>query len=285
MKRTKEVGSKRYYSLGTRIFCYLVMGFVILICVFPVVWIFISSFKTNLEVLGGAFTWPHTPSLYGYKTAIEVSKIHLRYGTSIIVSSSATVSSLLIYSMAAYVLARYDFKLKGFVFALLISSMLIPGEALIQPIYRFINKVGLYDTKAALVIVYTAFHMSLVLFLMRSYFSDIPKDIEESAVIEGAGFMCTFIKVMLPLAKPALMSAAVLTFIGCWNELLYALLLTSSESNRTLPLMLKYFTSSFSFNYPALFAALVMYITPSILIYVLLQEQIMNSMIAGAVKG
>ena len=285
MKKKVKSGSWRYYSIGTRIICYLVMGFVVLISVFPMLWIFFSSFKTNMEVLGGAFTWPHTPSLYGYKTAIEISKIHLHYGASIIVSVSATILSLLIYSMAAYVLGRYNFKGKGFVFALLISSMLIPGEALIQPIYKLINNIGLYDTKSGLILVYTAFQMSLVLFLMRSYFADIPNEIEESAVIEGAGFMTTFLRIMLPLAAPALMSSAVLAFIACWNELLYALLLTSSEANRTLPLMLKYFTSSFSFNYPALFAALVMYIAPSVAMYILLQEQIMTSMVAGAVKG
>ena len=285
MKKRKTKGLGKYYSPGTKLFCYLVMGFVILICIFPVAWVYLSSFKTNMEVLNGAFTLPKTPSFYGYEHAITMTKIHLRYGTSIIVSFSATVLSLLIYSMSAYVIARYEFKGKGFVFGLLITSMLIPGEAILQPTYNLISAIGLYDTKAGLIIVYVAFRMSMVLFLMRSYFADIPKEIEESAVIEGASFPNIFLKIMLPLAHPALMSSAVLAFLACWNELLYALMLTSSESNRTLPLMVKYFTSSFSFNYPAMFAALVMYVTPSIVIYIILQEQIMTSMIAGAVKG
>ncbi len=127
--------------------------------------------------------------------------------------------------------------------------------------------------------------MSMCLFLMRSFFLSIPKELEEAAYMEGAGFYRTFFKIMLPISKPALASSAVITFIGAWNELLYALLLTSKEVNRTLPLTMKYFTSMFSFHYTPMFAALVMCIVPTILVYVLLQNQIMESMVAGAVKG
>jgi raffinose/stachyose/melibiose transport system permease protein len=275
----------KHYSLGTYTICYLVMAFVIFICVFPMIWLLLSSFKTNMEVLESAFSLPKTPSLRGYKEAMEISKIHLRYGTSITVSGFATLFSLIIYAMAGYGLARFDFKGRGFVYALLLSSLLVPGDAMIQPIYGLINKFGLYDTKTALIIVYTAFAMPTALFLLRSSFIDVPREMEEAAYVEGSGFGHTFLKIMIPLVQPALIAVAVLTFIGNWNELLYALLLTSSEKNRTLPLMLKYFTSSFSFNYPAMFAAMVMYIGPSILIYVLLQEQIMSSMVAGAIKG
>lgn len=281
----ERIMKTKRYSLVTYVICYLVIGFVILICLFPMIWLLLSSFKTNMEVLDSAFSLPKTPTFRAYAEAVEISKIHLRYGTSIIVSGVATVLALVIYAMAAYVLARFNFRFKGIVYAALLSSLLIPGDAMIQPIYGLINKLGLYDTKAALIIVYTAFGMPMSLFLLRSSFSDIPRELEEAAYAEGAGFMTIFAKIMLPLVQPALISAAVLTFIGNWNELMYALLLTSSEKNRTLPLMLKYFTSSFSFNYPAMFAAMVMYIGPSILIYVLLQEKIMTSMIAGAVKG
>lgn len=281
----KEKNQIRRYSIGTYIVCYAVIVFVIVICIFPMIWLLLSSFKTNMEVLDSALSWPQTPSFRGYVEAMQISKIHMRYGTSITVAGFATLLGIIVYSMAGYVLARFEFRFKGFIYAILLSSLLIPGDAMIQPIYGLINKLGLYDTKAALIIVYTAFAMPTALFLLRSSFSDVPKEMEEAAYIEGAGFAYTFAKIMIPLVKPAIIAVTVLTFISNWNELLYALLLTSSEKNRTLPLMLKYFTSSFSFNYPAMFAAMVMYIAPSIFIYILLQEQIMTSMIAGAVKG
>lgn len=279
-KIKKDGASKAYSIVG-----YLFMAFVVLISIGPLIWVFLSSFKTNNEILESAFTVPKTPSLVGYQIAFETANIPQRFLTSLIIATVTTIISLAIYSMAAYVLARCKFKLRGAIFGLLICSMLIPSNAMIQPIYAIVKTLGLYDTKAALILVYTGFSMSMCLFLMRSFFLSIPKELEEAAYIEGAGFFKTFFAIMLPISKPALASSAVMTFIGAWNELLYALLLTSKEVNRTLPLTMKYFTSMFSFNYTPMFAALVMCIVPTIIIYVLLQEQIMESMVAGAVKG
>lgn len=276
----RDAASKVYRIIG-----YIFMAFVILISIGPLVWVFLSSFKTNNEILESAFTVPKTPSLVGYQIAFETANIPMRFLTSLLVATSTTVISLVIYSMAAYVLARCKFRLRGAVFGLLISSLLIPSNAMIQPIYSTVQALGLYDTKAGLILIYTGFSMSMCLFLMRSFFLSIPKELEEAAYIEGAGFYRTFFKIMLPISKPALASSAVMTFIGAWNELLYALLLTSKEVNRTLPLTMKYFTSMFSFNYTPMFAALVMCIVPTILVYVFLQNQIMESMVAGAVKG
>jgi raffinose/stachyose/melibiose transport system permease protein len=267
------------------IFRYLVMIFVVLICLFPLVWVFVSSFKTNIDILSSALTLPKSLSFKGYESAIKITRLDIRFVTSLIVTISTTAISIVIYSMSAYVLARAKFKFKGAIFALLISSILIPTNAMIQPVYTVIKSLNLYDTKFALILVYTAFSMPMCLFLLRSYFLSIPNELEESAYIEGAGFFRTFWSIMLPCAKPAVASAAVLTFIGSWNELMYALLLTSSEQNRTMPLAMKYFTSMFSFDYSAMFAAVVLCVLPTIIVYIILQEQIMESVVAGSVKG
>ncbi len=272
-------------DLGKYSFEYIVMGFVIIISIFPLIWVLMSSFKTNLEILQSAFSIPRTPSFIGYKIAMETAAIHMRFFTSLIVSTSTTVIAVLIYGMAAYVLGRTSFKGRSVLFALLISSLLVPTNAMIQPIYTIIKILGLYDSKQALILVYSGFAMPLCLFLMRSYFISIPKEVEESAYIEGANFFQTFWHVMLPLAKPAVSSAAVMTFIAAWNELLYALLLISSDNNRTMPLTMRYFTSMFTFNYTPMFAAITLSIAPTILLYVIMQEQIMKSVIAGSVKG
>jgi raffinose/stachyose/melibiose transport system permease protein len=266
-------------------FAYLVFGFVLMISVIPFVWVLVSSFKTNREILSSAFTLPSRISFDGYRIALELANIPMRFLTSLIVGSSATLISVLFYSMAAYVLARFNFKLKKFVYGLLICSMLVPAKSMLQPIYTVVKTLGLYDTKGGLILVYSGFGMAMTLFLVKGFFQTIPRELDEAALIDGAGFCTVYFRVMMPLAKPAFASAAILTFIGCWNELLYALMLTSSEANRTLPLTMKYFTNMFSFNYTAMFAALVMCITPTVLIYVLLQEQIMESMVAGSIKG
>lgn len=272
-------------NVALKILGYFVMLFVILISVVPFFWTLISSFKTNNEILSSAFSVPTHFSMVAYVQAITITKLQLRFFTSLFVCSLSTVVGLVIYAMGGYVIARFSFRFKEIIFVLLISSLLVPTDAMIQPIYIVIRMLGLYDTKFALVLVYTGFALPICLFLLRSFFANIPNEMEEAAYLEGAGFYKTFSRIMLPLAQPALMSSAVLSFLGSWNELLFALLLTSSEKNRTLPLALKYFVSTFNFNYPPMFAAMVMYMLPSILIYVVLQEQVMKSLIAGAVKG
>lgn len=266
------------------LFRYGIMALVIFISVAPLIWVFISSFETNEEILSSALNLPKTPSFAGYKMAIELAKLHFKFITSLIVASSTTVAAIIIFAMAAYVLARCKFRLRGLIFSLLISSILIPVNTMVQPVYQIIKTLGLYDTKGALILVYTGFSMPICLFLLRSFMVNLPYELEESAYLEGASFPRTFWTIILPLTKPALTSSAVLTFLGAWNELLYALLLTSSERNRTLPLAMRYFVQQFTFDYSAMFAALVMYIIPSIIIYVILQEQIMEGMVAGSIK-
>ena len=267
------------------ILAYFVFAFVLLISIFPFIWVLVSSFKTNREILSSAFTLPTSFSFNGYKIAMELANIPMRFVTSLVIACCATGISVLFYSMAAYVLARFNFKLKNYIYGLLICSMLVPANSMLQPIYSIIRTLGLYDTKGALILVYSGFGMALTLFLLKGFFQNIPRELDEAALIDGAGFMTVFLRVMLPLAKPAFVSAGILIFIQCWNELLYALMLTSSESNRTLPLTMRYFTNMFSFNYTAMFAAIVLCIVPTVLVYVLLQEQIMESMVAGSVKG
>ena len=132
---------------------------------------------------------------------------------------------------------------------------------------------------------YAALGLPTSLFIFKSYFQSIPKELEEAAYIDGAGFFLTFFVIVFPLAKPGLATGAILQFLTSWNEFMFALILTKSTEVRTLPLALNYFTSQFSFNYTAMFAALTMVILPSIIIYILLQEQITSSMVEGSVKG
>jgi len=267
------------------VFAYMVFIFVLIISLVPFIWVLVSSFKTNREILSSAFSLPSKIAFDGYRIALQMANIPMRFFTSLTVAVFATLISVIIYSMAAYVLARFNFKLKNAIYGLLICSMLIPANSMLQPIYTIVKTLGLYDTKGGLILVYSGFGMALTLFLLKGFFQTIPRELDEAALIDGAGFTSIFFRIMLPLSKPAFVSAAILIFISCWNELLYALMLTSSEANRTLPLTMKYFTNMFSFNYMAMFAALVMCITPTVLVYILLQEQIMESMVAGSVKG
>ncbi len=276
---------KRKRYIGQKVFDYLIMAIVVVISAFPFLWVFLSSFKTNNQILSSSFSLPTSFYVEGYKIAMEKVNIFSRFLTSAIVAFSSTALAVAIYAMAGYVLARCRFFGKNLIFLLLISSMLIPSNAMVQPVYFVINKLGLYDTRQGLILVYTGFGMAMSLFLLKNFFLSIPQELEDAACIDGAGFGRTFWHVMLPISRSAMASAAILTFIFSWNEFMYAMLLTSSERNRTLPLTIKYFTSTFSFNYSSMFAALVLCILPTLVVYIFLQEQIAESMVAGSVKG
>lgn len=270
---------------AARVFSYLFMALCVLVALFPIVWVVLSSFKTNREILSNGLQLPSTFSFSGYKQALEMAPILKFFVNSLIVSFASTALNVFILAMAGYVFAKKKFRFKNLIFGILSLSMVIPSTALMSPVYTVITKLHLYDTKMALILVYTALNMPISLMILRSAFAAIPTELEEAAYIDGAGFFRTFWQVMMPCAKGGLASAAVLAFLGSWNEFTFALLLTSSTSTRTLPLSLSYFTSQFSFNYTAMFAAITIAVLPSIIIFSIFQEQVCSSLTAGSVKG
>ena len=264
---------------------YVYMLLCSLIALFPLVWVIMSSFKTNSQILTNAISLPTDLSLDGYRMAIQVSPILKYFANSVIITLTSTLLNVFLVSMASYVFARMQFRWKNSLFIILSVSMVIPMTALLQPVYQVINGLKLGDSLPGLILVYMALNMPLTLLIMRATFAGVPASLEEAAYIDGAGFMYTYLRVMLPVAKSGFASAAVLAFLNSWNEFTFALVLTKSANVRTLPLSLSYFTSQFSFNYTALFAAITMAVLPSILIFALFQEQVSQSLIMGAVKG
>ena len=263
----------------------ILLGVFTLISIAPLAWILLSSFKTNREIMLSAFSLPSSFDFKGYRVALEVSPILRFYGNSLIIATASTILNLLFVSMTAYVFARFEFKGRALMALMISSSLLIPSSALLMPIYRIMVSIHLFDTIFGLILVHTALGLPTSFFVIRSYFQSIPKELEEAAYIDGCGYMKTFFVIVLPLAKSGLSTVAVLQFLMSWNEFMFALVLTKSEKVRTLPLALNYFTTQFSFNYTALFAALTMVILPSIIIYIILQEQVTQSMVTGAIKG
>lgn len=188
-------------------------------------------------------------------------------------------------AMCAYVVARYNFKLKTILVLLISASLMLPVQAISQPLFAIFKTLGLYDTKLGLIIVYAAMGIPMSFFVMVSYYKTIPVALEESAYIDGATFIQSFTKIILPLAKPGLATIAMLQFINTWNEFYFALMLTSGDTARTVPIALNYYLGTFANNYSALFAAVIITVLPTIIIFIILQKQVMESMTAGAVKG
>ncbi len=271
----------------TRIFMYIVELFVVVICVFPIVWVVLSSFKTNSEILAGAFTLPHTLSvgLEAYTYLFTRYNFLIYFRNSLIVSGIATVVSLICFSMAGYVLGKFEFPGRGLIFALFTITMLVPGHSKAQPIFSLIINMHLYDSLTGLTLVYLGSGIAMSIFILRSAFMSVPKDLDEAAMIDGAGFIRTFTSVDLPLARSGLSTAGILMFLGNWNEYFFASLLTTSETNRTLPVALQFFNQSLSYDYTKLFAALTVVVVPAIIVYCFAQDQVQQSVAASGVKG
>lgn len=256
----------------------------VLVCLFPIVWIALSSFKTNAEVFRGIF-FPQRITIDAYKYALKMAPIMLFFTNSVFISVVSMLINVAAVSMGAYAFSRGRFKGKEVLFSIIMAAMVLPSTAIMQPVYMQLRALKLLDTKSGLILVYCCFGMPVGLMLLRTFFYSIPLEIEESAEIDGAGFVRTFTLIAVPMAKPGIATVMVLRFLEYWNEFTYALVLTTSVGNRTMPLSLAYFVSSFSFNYPAMFAAITLSVLPALLIFSLFSKQVVNSMVVGAVKG
>lgn len=264
--------------------CVFVLAILIL-SLSPFIWVLISSFKGNAEILSSTGFLPERLKYQNYLSAFKLAPLGQFYLNSVIVALFGTMLNLIILSMSAYVIARFNFKFKNFIISVLSLSMLIPGAALLQPLYVTVNNIGLCDRLLGLIIVYAGFGLPSSLYILSSYFLIIPKELEESAGLDGAGFIRTFVQIILPVARPGLGTAAVLQFILCWNEFQFALTLTTGNRSRTLPLAIYYFKSQFASDYGVMFAATIIVIIPSILVSIILQEQVVSGLTVGAVKA
>lgn len=267
------------------VFAYLVLLFIVLVSVGPIVWVILSSFKSNGAILSSPFSMPDTFNFDAYVKVITQFNFGTYAINSFVIATTSTVAATVILSMSSYVIAKYNFPLKNLIYILLTVTLLVPGHTKTQPIFSLIMKLNLYDTKTGLFLVYLSSAIASSLFILRSNFSSIPKELNEAAEIDGASFFRTFWQINMPLAKTGIFTAGILMFLGNWNEYYFAALLTSSAANRTLPVSLASFNQAFSYDYTRMFAALTLVVLPGIIIYMFAQEQVQASVAGSAVKG
>lgn len=280
-------GRKNFAWVLTRIFMYIFIIHTILISVFPVLWVILSSFKTNAEILNGAFVMPSSiqTGLEAYRYMFEKYDFISYFFNSLKVSLLSTIVSLVIYSMAAYALAKFRFPGRNLLFGLFTITLLVPATAKAQPIFSLIIRMNLYNSLTGLSLVYISCGMAMSLFILRSAFLSVPKELDEAARIDGASFLQTFFVVNVPLAKSGMATAGTLMFLNNWNEYFYASMLTHTAEARTMPVALQFFNQSFSYDYTKMFAALTLVIVPGVIVYLLMQKQVQQSMAASGLKG
>src|SRR5215213_9062113 len=226
---------------GTPWWMWIAVAAIVVFCLFPFYWLINLSLKTG-EDLGSSSLFPPNPTLANYKSIFQNSDFTRSLLNSAIISLSTTALALLVGSFCAYALARLRFKGKFAILALVLSITTFPAIAIAAPLFRLWSDIGIYNTWIGLIIPNLTFALPLAIYILVSFFKEIPKDLEEAALVDGATYFQAFRKVVVPLAAPGMATAAILVFIGAWNEFLFAITLTSTPQARTVPAAIAFFT-------------------------------------------
>lgn len=263
----------------------VLLAFYALLTLYPLYWLFISAFKTNEEFFTRPFALPQAPSFDNMIRAWKLAGMGQAMINSAVVTVLAMLLTLILGAMCAFALSRFKFRLQGAIVAYFLLGMLIPIHSTLVPLFIMLKNIGMLNTHWALILPYTAFELSLAIFLIAAYMTSIPKEVEEAALIDGMGYWGLFLRIILPLSVPGMATVAILAFLRYWNEFAFALVFINSQALKTLPLSLSIFSDGFGTDYGLTMAAMAIAVVPTIVIYLIFQEQIMKGMVAGAVKG
>lgn len=286
------MNSDKFKKIAVRVLLYAALCLIALSFLLPYVWMISSSLKNPSEIFSTRFSLiPINAdgdvylSFQNYKYAFEYLEMHKLFLNTLIVSGLATIANLILNSLAGYAFARLEFKGRDIIFKIILSSMMIPGTVMLVPNLIIINRLGLYDTLAAL---FVPFLMSVYnVFLMRQTFMSMSKELEEAAFMEGANRIQIFSKIAMPLASPTLVVLAITTFMWNYNNFLWPLMVTISDDKKTLALGLGSLISAGSGNpelYPAMIAGAVITSIPLIVLFLVFQKFIVKGINIGGVK-
>ena len=259
---------------------------IILWALAPVVWIFSLSLKAGDDINNNSF-WPTSFSTENYETVFNTPLFTSALRNSIGISLISTALSVAIATVAAYAIARLDFPGKRAVLSIALAIAMFPAVSLVGPLFNIWRTVGLYDTWIGLIIPYMSFTLPLSLWTLSAFFREIPWEMEEAAQMDGATPWQAFRKVIVPLAAPGVFTAAILAFFFAWNDFVFGISLTSTNSARPVPAALAFFTGASQFQQPAgaISAAAVVVTIPVIVLVLLFQKKIVAGLTNGAVKG
>jgi raffinose/stachyose/melibiose transport system permease protein len=256
-----------------------------IVCLFPVVWMAYSSLKTKQEFAMNILSLPTQPQFVNYVAAFRVGEMQIYFLNSVVIATVSVLVLLGVSFLAAYALSRYTFRLGTPLYVLFISGLLVPIHGLLIPVFILFKRLDLLDHRITLILPYIAFGIPLAIFLFDSFIKSIPREMEEASFIDGASLPFTLRRIILPMTAPAVATVTILSFLSCWNEFPFALVLLKTKALKTLPIGLTNFSGQFATDYTKLMAALMITIIPMMIVYFLSYKTIMRGMISGAVKG
>ncbi len=280
-----DVNYEKVKKKTVSFFVHLFLILVSLGCLFPLWWAFASSLKTQETVFTDLSLFPKNPQWQNYIDAWTKADFSRYFLNSLIYTVVVVIGVVIIASMAAYAFSRLQFRFKNALFLLLISTMMIPIPGSFIALYVLLNKLHLVDTRLGYILPQINGGLALGIFLLKTFFDDLPKEIEDSAAIDGCGRFRTYWHIALPLARPAIAVLAIFNILAVWNEYLLAMLVLSSKHLMPLQRGLMVFQGAHITQYPLLMAGIVITLLPVMAVYLTLQKHIIKGITAGAVKG
>ncbi|SNX54663.1 carbohydrate ABC transporter permease [Thermoanaerobacterium sp. RBIITD] len=257
-----------------------------IIQLYPLFWLFLFSVKNNTEIFGGNILgFPRIWQWSNYAVALSSGNVGRYFINSTIVTVLTIVISSILVATSAYAIVRMKWKYSKLVLTIFLTGMMVPIHATLLPLFIILKNLNLLNTYASLVIPYVAFAIPMGIFILTGFLYTIPRELEESAFLDGCSIYKSFYYIILPLIRPALATIAIFTYLSTWNELMFANTFINNDAIKTLTVGIMSLSGQYQTDWGPIGAGLVIATIPTILIYVLLSEQVQKSLVVGAVKG
>lgn len=290
LNRPDRLESRRPHRRGAKVAVrrtLLHMGLVVwgLASVLPLVWMISASLQTNAEIYGGVHLLPENPQWGNYTQAWDQSSFSDYFLNSVIYTVSVVAGTVAFASLSAYAFARMRFTGKRILYNAFLVFLFIPIPGTFIPLYLILAKLGLLDTQLGYILPMINANLPVAMFILRAFFEQIPKELEEAAFIDGASRLQVFFRIAFPLASPAVATVVILTILGVWNEYILASVVFSNQALLPLQVGLLAFQGSYFSQYGLMMAATTITTLPIVIVYLLFQKNIIRGVMAGAVKG
>lgn len=262
-----------------------VVALLVLAIAFPFYWAIVSSLTPEAELFEAPSLWPAELVLEHYRALFDERNFWVPIRNSLVVAGSTTLFCVAVGSLCAYALARLHFRGKALLLGFILAVTMFPQISIVSPLYLLLRELGLINTYPGLILPYMTFAMPLTVWLLVGFFRQLPTELEQAAMVDGASRMRTFWEIILPLALPGLATTAILTFVYSWNEFLFALSFTLGPERQTVPVAIALFRGRYQVPWGQILAAAVVATAPVAALVLAFQRRIVQGLTAGAVKG
>ena len=269
-----------------RIGLWIALAIVMVIWAMPMVFVFLTSIKSEADIFStSSFAIPGAPEWENYAEALATGNLLTAGGNSLLIALVKVPVGLFIAAAAAFALSRIRFKYDTLILGAFALGSMVPIQVALGPLFKTILDMGLLNNPVGVILPYIGFGLPMQVFILHGFFSQVPKEIDESVRVDGGGNIRLFLQFILPLSKPALAALFILDFVATWNEYAIALVILQNKASQTVPLAIQSFQSQFTSSYGPLNAFTIMSILPVLIIYLLFQRYFVQGMFSGAVKG